>query len=194
MERWMMRDPFGVVARLEEQALKKEAMSPESRERRAREGLVELFGDEMVEHSFRIRLTSDIVSRLENWGWIMRGPKGSSAMSQTGKICHMLAVQAGAYKYDDLIISPGDEQQRDAMAIQRAWSNHIMPEKHKKLLAMYFIHRTDPRGICRQLAIRFREFDETMVRACHMIENIEIRLASRRNIAHNTGTTGQPTC
>lgn len=43
MERWRMRDPFEVVARLQEQERRRQKRSREAAQERARQGLEELF-------------------------------------------------------------------------------------------------------------------------------------------------------
>lgn len=53
MERWRMRDPFEVVARLQEQEQRRHANSTEARQQKARKELEALFeerGTDEVEH------------------------------------------------------------------------------------------------------------------------------------------------
>lgn len=66
MERWRMRDPFEVVARLQEQEQRRMATSRQGRQERARDELEALFGGQM---------TTDIAaSEIENWiAWCWEG-------------------------------------------------------------------------------------------------------------------------
>lgn len=66
MERWRMRDPFEVVARLQEQERRRMATSRQGRQECARDELEALFGGQM---------TTDIAaSEIENWiAWCWEG-------------------------------------------------------------------------------------------------------------------------
>ena len=65
MERWMMRDPFYVVARRQEQERRRLARSKEVRQERAREALKAVFGGSM---------TDTVSSEIENWiAWCWEG-------------------------------------------------------------------------------------------------------------------------
>lgn len=66
MERWRMRDPFYVVARMEEQQQRRMGRSPEARRDSARAGLEALFGEAMADDG--------TISEIENWiAWCWQG-------------------------------------------------------------------------------------------------------------------------
>lgn len=140
-----------------------------------------LFGgnlnDERID--YRLRIPADLDARLDNWGWLSRDKK-QPGISQTGKICHRLAVLAGAYKYDEASAPPTAAQIRDAHLFERAWRNDLLPMKQKMLLAGYYVYRIRPDKLCRAAAIRYSEFDQHMFKACTMIHNIANRIRQDR--------------
>lgn len=193
-ERWLYGDPADVLDRKREMERRRAEKSPEGRAQRALEGLAELFGEgEMRERDFRLMISTELHERLETWGWVMR-PHYKPGISPTGLVCHRLAVQAGAYKYDNTNSPPTDRQKAESWEIERAWRNPQMPMKQKMLLAGYYVYRLHPNKLSRAAAIRYSEFDEQMAKACHMIENIGKRLAARTKMSDNTSTISQPTC
>lgn len=183
----MYQDPALVLERKQE---------AQAKGGRAKQNMEALFGGNLTDDriDFRLRIPAGLDERLENWGWLSRDRK-RPGISQTGKICHRLAVLAGAYKHDDVKAPPTAAQLQDAQLIERAWRQDLLPMKQKMLLAGYYVYRLDPRKICRAAAIRYREFDESMYRACHMINNIALRIAASGVMGDNcrdNSTTGTP--
>lgn len=183
----MYQDPALVLERKQEAQAKRAG---------AKKNLEALFGGSLTDDriDFRLRIAAGLDERLTDWGWLSRDRK-QPGISPTGMICHRLAVLAGAYKHDDVKTPPTAAQIADAQLIERAWRNPLMPMKEKMLLAGYYVYRLDPRKLCRAAAIRYREFDERMYRACNMISNIALRIAGdgvMRDNRVNNLTTGTP--
>lgn len=175
LESWRYRDPALVYERIE---------VTEDRDLVAKRKLKQLFEGNMREQDFKLRISVDWNNRLENWGWIMR-PRLRQGISPTAIVCQRLATLAGAYKFDDRTDPPSDVQKADALSIERAWRNPLMPLKEKTLLAGYYIYRVHPHKLSRAVALRYADFDQKMFMACNMLENITQRLASRISCRDN---------
>ncbi len=163
----LYRDPYLILEEKQER----------DRKRKAEVNMKALFGGNLQDDriDYRLRIPADLDTRLDNWGWLSRDKK-QPGISQTGKICHRLAVLAGAYKYDEASAPPTAAQIRDAHLIERAWRNELLPMKQKMLLAGVYVYRLHPGPVCRAAAIRHREFDAEMFKACTMIHNIAHRI------------------
>lgn len=182
---WMYRDPALIV----------EEMQERDRKRAAKTNLKALFdggdlSDERID--YRLRIPAGLDDRLENWGWLSRDNK-RPGISQTGIICHRLAVLAGAYRNDEWRAPPTAAQSQDAHLIERAWRSDLLPMKQKMLLAGVYVYRVAPGAICRAASLRFREYDEQMYRACNMIHNIALRIARTNDIGDNVDNTDETT-
>nr|MBF0682535.1 hypothetical protein [Pseudomonas sp.] len=153
---------------------------------RAEVNMKALFGGNLKDHriDYRLRIPANLDARLDNWGWLSRDKK-RPGISQTGKICHRLALLAGAYKFDDGHAPPSDAQIRDSHLIERAWRNELLPMKQKMLLAGYYVYRVRPEKLCRAASIRYSEFDQHMFTACNMIHNIALHIAQNNDMRDN---------
>lgn len=172
----LYRDPYLILQDRQER----------NKKSRAEVNLQALFGGNLNDHriDYRLRIPANLDTRLDNWGWLSRDKK-RPGISQTGKICHRLALLAGAYKYDEGSAPPTDAQIRDAHLIERAWRNELLPMKQKMLLAGYYVYRIRPDKLCRAAAIRYSEFDQHMFTACNMIHNIALRIAHNNDMRDN---------
>lgn len=152
-----------------------------------------LFGGNLNDDriDYRLRIPADLDARLDNWGWLSRDKK-RPGISQTGKICHRLALLAGAYKFDDGHAPPSDAQIRDSHLIERAWRNELLPMKQKMLLAGYYVYRVRPQLLCRAASLRYRDFDAEMFKACTMLHNITLRIAHKGDMGDNGSTIRRP--
>lgn len=183
----LYRDPMLIVQERQERDRKKRARQE------SRGGIEAFSGDDVQDPDrldFRFRISTQLNDRLENWGWLSRDRK-PQGVSMTGIICHRLAQHAGAYKYDGPL-PPTDEQRADALLIERAWRNSLLPMRQKTLLAGYYVYRVRPEKLARIIPVRLREFDSEMYRACTMIDNIAHRLARVSETGNNKSTIQPP--
>lgn len=163
LEHWRYGDPVEVLAR------EQEANSDGARQ------VIDPFGTviqirtprnrRMRQMDFRSRVPTALHERLEGWGELMRDRRIPES-SPTAKICRTLAIMGGQPDPVDVVRrQPTGASIADAERIEAAWRGQLLTMREKTLLAGYYCYSVRPAKLCRGLAMTYREFDPSMLRA-----------------------------
>lgn len=115
-------------------------------------------------------LDSTFVRRLENWGeYFGGGIGGGPNTSPTYEVCKLLAIRAGKEVQVGFATSnPRPEiDEEDAMIMERHWAMcaYRVPMLDRALIKAHWVHRRDPRAVCRVLKLRFLSWEHRLCEA-----------------------------
>ena len=113
--------------------------------------------------------------RLVNWSrCVLSG-------SWSGGTCNSIEGRYDRSKDDDIVRNLDDESMRrrptidpdphDGALVERVLCAPSFPKDPRELLRLHYVWRIRPERTCRKLGIRYREYDDRVVRAALIVRN-----------------------
>ena len=114
-------------------------------------------------------LDQGFIRRLENWGDYFNAAGGRRNTSPTYEVCKLLAIRAGKeIEVGYATSNPRPEiDEQDAMIIERHWAMcaYRVSALDRALIKAHWVHRRDPRMVCRVLKLRFMSWEHRLCEA-----------------------------
>jgi hypothetical protein len=138
----------------------------------------------VTQRSYLERVPRRLHERLENWGAFYRTTR-RPGISVTGEICEAMAAGAGQVGYREN--KPRREiDEADAQRIEWCFAkaDYRVDLKQRGMLRAYYCDQADPRLVCRVLQIRYRSWEDELLRAA---EAFGVAVALLESAAYNRG-------
>jgi len=94
-----------------------------------------------------------------SWGW------GSASGCASAE---------GRYRSPQVWDAPGPQplpiDQHRAWRVEDAWRKHVRLSRERRLLSLFYVRNLHERACCRELGMRYSEFDIVMIRARELLK------------------------